>query len=106
VSDSSDYGDSVVGWFVVGESPLPFDAAIVIFEEYVVGKMKHNRQSSMNEWGKSTTTRASILVRMMVKNGETPATRVKTPLRLIRLAFAVMGNGKQSKGAPLSTECN
>jgi hypothetical protein len=80
VSDSSDYGDSVVGGFAVGESPLPFDAAIVIFEEYVVGKMKHNWQSSMKEWRKSTTTRASILVRMMVKNGETPATRVKMPL--------------------------
>jgi hypothetical protein len=101
VSDSSDYGDSVVGGFVVGESPLPFDAVIVIFEEYVVGKTKHNRQSSMKEWRKSTTTRASIIVRTMVKNGETPATRVKMPLRLIRLAFAVMGKGKQSRGAPL-----
>jgi hypothetical protein len=97
----SDYGDSVVGGFVVGESPLPFDAAIVIFKEYVVGKTKHNRQSSMKEWRKSTTTRASILVRMMLKNGETPATRMKIPLPLIRLAFAIAGNVKQTKEAPL-----
>ena len=45
MSDSSDYGDSVVDGFVVGKSPLPFDAVIVIFEEYDVGKTKHNRQS-------------------------------------------------------------
>jgi hypothetical protein len=87
-------GDSrsrIVILFGAREPPLPFDGAGGTFE-YAVGKTKHKRQSSMKEWRKSTTTRASIMVRM----GTTPATRTKMPLPSIPLAFCKCQKKKNS----------
>jgi hypothetical protein len=94
VSCSSNNNRSIIAVVVdVGEHCQPFDAASGTFE-YVVDQLQHKRaavlpilitsmawnmQSLKKEWRNSTTTGASMLVRMMVRMATKPATQTKIP---------------------------